>query len=366
MTITTEKSPLEERLIDLIRARGPITFADYMEDALFHPHDGYYMSSTPIGADGDFTTAPEISQIFGELIGLWLVQSWTDIGEPSYFNLVELGPGRGVLMADILRAASVRPGFLKAAHVYLVELSGRLRHSQQQTLKAPPAPLDWADSLADVPEGPTLIVANEFFDCLPIRQFVRRGRTWRERLVGLDAQTESLAFVEDATPAAPDIPAPSSADDGTIFEYNPQAETIAEEIVRRFARFKGRALIIDYGYADDVYGDTLQAVRNHEYWPVLSCPGEADLTAHVNFGRLSDVVFSTGGVAHGAVAQGVFLDRLGLAMRVEHLTAGKSPAEREKIEAGAFRIAAASQMGELFKAFAISSPETPTPAGFAP
>lgn len=198
-----EITPLEERLIALIKSRGPITVADYMEDALLHPHDGYYTSQAPIGAKGDFTTAPEISQIFGGSIGLWLVQSWTDMGSPKDFNLVELGPGRGVLMQDILRAARLRPAFLDAAHVWLVETSGRLRHEQQRRLRDAGIATDWADAFADIPSAPSLIIANEFFDCLPIRQFVRSERGWRERLVGLNAELDALAFCESPTPPLP-------------------------------------------------------------------------------------------------------------------------------------------------------------------
>ena len=361
-----EKTPLEERLIALIRANGPISVADYMEDALLHPHDGYYTSGAPIGADGDFTTAPEISQIFGELVGLWLVQSWIDMGSPDAFNLIELGPGRGVLMRDILRAAALRPDFLKAAHIWLVECSGRLRHEQQKRLRDASAPVDWADKFADTPEGPALIVANELFDCLPIRQFIRTDTSWRERMVGVHPDGTSLAFVEAPTPPPADIPLPDCADTkpGDIFEYSERAEALAEEIAARLAAHGGRALIIDYGHYESGCGDTLQAVRRHKYWPALAAPGSADLTAHVNFERLLRAAFNSGAMAHGPVAQGVFLDRLGLAVRVERLTAGKSEAEAKTIHDGAFRIAAASEMGEIFKAACISSAGLPTPAGF--
>ncbi|MCB2113894.1 MAG: SAM-dependent methyltransferase [Parvularculaceae bacterium] len=362
-----EITPLEERLIALIKSRGPITVADYMEDALLHPHDGYYTSQAPIGAKGDFTTAPEISQIFGELIGLWLVQSWTDMGSPADFNLIELGPGRGVLMQDILRAARLRPAFLDAAHVWLVETSGRLRHEQQRRLRDAGIATDWADGLADTPPAPSLIIANEFFDCLPIRQFVRGERGWRERLVGLDAQANALAFCESPTPPLPtiDLPEPGDAAAGAIFEVGEAGETIAEDISRLLVEHSGRALIIDYGHLHGGVGETLQAVRRHKYWPVLASPGRADITAHVNFERLQRAAFSAGAAAHGPTSQGAFLERLGLALRLERLSAGKTPEEAADLFAGAHRISSPTQMGELFKVLCVSSPGLNEPAGFS-
>lgn len=361
-----EKTPLEERLIALIKSRGPISVADYMEDALLHPHDGYYTSQAPIGAKGDFTTAPEISQIFGELVGLWLVQSWIDIGAPTAFNLVELGPGRGVLMQDILRAAKLRPAFLDAAHVWLVETSGRLRHEQQRRLREAGIATDWADAFSDVPEAPTLIVANEFFDCLPIRQFVKTSRGWRERMVGLDETGAALAFTTSETPPLPTIQLPSPDDvvDGAIFEIGEAAEAMAETIAAALKERGGRALIIDYGHLHSGAGDTLQALRRHQHWPVLSSPGRADITAHVNFERLASAAFSVGAAAFGPVSQGAFLEKLGVAMRLERLSMGKSPQEKADLYAGANRLVSPQQMGELFKVLCISAPGLKEPEGF--
>ncbi len=361
-----ETTPLEERLIALIKSRGPISIADYMADALFHPHDGYYTSQTPIGAKGDFTTSPEISQIFGELIGLWLVQSWEDIGAPKAFNLVELGPGRGALMQDILRAARLRPAFLDAARIWLVETSGRLRHEQQRRLRDAGIAPEWADRFADVPAAPTLLVANEFFDCLPIRQFMRVETGWRERLVGVDEK--GLAFTLAETPPLPtiDIPEMHAAAIGDIFEVNEPGEALIDEIARALIERSGRALIIDYGHMQSGYGDTLQSIRRHAHWPVLNAPGSADITAHVNFERLFTRAFAAGAAAFGPVSQGEFLERLGLVIRLERLSAGKSAAEAADLFAGAHRISSSSQMGELFKALCISSPSLPEPAGFRP
>jgi NADH dehydrogenase [ubiquinone] 1 alpha subcomplex assembly factor 7 len=360
-----EATPLEERLISLIRVRGPISVADYMADALFHPHHGYYTSQTPLGAKGDFTTAPEVSQIFGELIGLWLVQSWIEMGSPKRFKLVELGPGRGVLMQDVLRAAKLRPAFLDAVEVWLIELSGRLRHEQQRRLKTAGVAIEWADRFADVPPGPSLIIANEFFDCLPIRQFARTAAGWRERLIGLDDDGH-LAFVLSGTPPEPtiDIPDIGRAGTGDIYEICEPAEALADEIARRLASERGRALIIDYGHIGAGYGDTLQAVRRHAYWPALASPGAADLTAHVNFERLSRAAFAAGACAFGPVSQGAFLTALGLPFRLERLSAEKSAGDAALLCSGAHRIASPAMMGELFKALCVSTPGLPEPAGF--
>lgn len=361
-----ERTALEDRLIALIRARGAITVADYMTDALFHPQDGYYTSGSPIGADGDFITAPEVSQIFGELIGLWLVQSWTDMGSPAAFNLVELGPGRGVLMQDILRAARLRPRFLDAAHVFLVETSGRMRLEQRRRLKDSGVRIDWKDRFADAPPAPTLIVANEFFDCFPIRQFERVKTGWRERLVGLAPDGGGLAFVSASVPPEPSVDLPSKDEiaEGAVFEISEAAEAAAEEISRTIVEHGGRALIIDYGHLHDGFGETLQAVRRHKFWPVLTAPGAADITAHVNFERLTRAAFNAGASAHGPVPQGLFLERLGLPFRLERLSHGKAPEEVMALHQGAQRLVSPGEMGEIFKAFCLSAPGLPAPAGF--
>lgn len=365
-TEAVETTPLEERLIDLIKLKGPITVADYMADALGHPHEGYYMRQTSIGAEGDFTTAPEISQVFGELIGLWLVEAWRGMGSPKSFNLVELGPGRGVLMADILRAARLRPEFTKSAMVWLLETSGRLRHEQQKRLRGSEIKPFWADEFADIPPGPSLIVANEFFDCLPIRQFERVKNGWRERLVGLDPDGKKLAFVLGRTPPPPEIGLPGITESalGDIFEISPDTQNAVDEICALLKDHGGHALIIDYGHMSSGLGETLQAVRNHQFWPPLSSPGRADITAHVDFEAVARAVIDHGAVAHGPITQGAFLESLGLAIRVEMLCKGKNADQAEAIRAGAARISAPNQMGEIFKVMCISSPVLPGPAGF--
>ena len=361
-----QKTPLEERLIEMIKLKGPITIADYMSDALGHPHDGYYMTNTPIGATGDFTTAPEISQVFGELIGLWLVDAWRGMGSPKSFNLIELGPGRGVLMEDMLRAARLRPEFTSAANLWLLETSGRLRVEQQKRLRASEVKPLWADDLSDIAPAPSLIVANEFFDCLPIRQFQILNGAWRERLVGLNSAETSLDFVHDATPPPEDfkLPDPSACAEGDIFEVSFSGRSFTAEICAILKEHGGHALIIDYGHMQSGLGDTFQAVRKHEYWPPLQAPGAADITAHVDFQALSQIAIDQGVSVHGTVTQGLFLENLGLNLRLEMLAKGKTPEEEANIRAGVHRIAAPSQMGEIFKVVCFSAPQLPSPAGF--
>jgi NADH dehydrogenase [ubiquinone] 1 alpha subcomplex assembly factor 7 len=339
-----------------------------MADALGHPHDGYYNAKETIGAEGDFTTAPEISQIFGELIGLWLVQSWIEMGEPKRFNLIEFGPGRGALMADILRVAALRPEFLRAANLWLVEKSGRLRHEQQRRLSRYAVPPHWTDDFAEIPPAPALVVANEFFDCLPIRQFELAREGWRERLVGVAESGRGLAFERAATPPPPSAALPPSEglETGAVFEVCEAGEALARDIARLLIAERGRALIIDYGHYQAGCGDTLQAVRRHGYWPVLAAPGKADITAHVDFDALARAAIEEGASVWGPVPQGTLLDRLGLAARAERLVAGKPPEEALKIERAVARLAAPQEMGEVFKALALASPDLPPPAGFDP
>ena len=360
------QTPLAERLKTMIAQRGPISIADYMADALFHAQEGYYMTQVPVGKAGDFTTAPEISQIFGELIGLWLVQSWSDMGAPDDFHLIELGPGRGTLMRDILRVAHLRPAFLKAARLWLVEISGRLRHEQQKTLKSMgDVDIQWADRLEDIPEAPCLIIANEFFDCFPIRQFQFDDNEWRERLVGLD-EAGNLTFVcgPDAGKLDHPLIRDGNAVSGDIIEISEQIDPMIAEIAKHLQAENGRALIFDYGHYSHGKGDTLQAVYQHKFWPVLQHPGIADITAHVDFQSLGELALRHGCSVYGPQAQGRFLDRLGLAMRVEALCNGKPEAEQNAVKSGADRIAASDKMGELFKTICLSSPDLPPPAGF--
>ncbi|MEO1042749.1 MAG: SAM-dependent methyltransferase [Pseudomonadota bacterium] len=364
-----EPTPLEQRLIDLIADHGPIRVGDFMTDALIHPQHGYYATQKALGAVGDFTTSPEISQIFGELVGGWLVHSWEAMGGPSQFNLVELGPGRGTLMADILRTANVRPRFLKSAHVYMIEASGRMRYSQKRLLAETGCRITWADKLEDVPPAPLLLVANEFFDCLPIRQFMRMAdlsdKPWRERLVGLSKDQSALSFVlsNDSYADMPGMPRGAMPED--IFESCTVGGDVVGEIANRLREHKGRALIIDYGHGRSGYGDTLQAIKNHKPWPVLESPGLADVTAHVDFAALGRRGRQEDMRVDGPVRQADFLERLGLRERLARLEPAIEDAKaRDDFRTGALRLIDREGMGELFKVMSISSPNSSAPPGF--
>lgn len=361
-------SPLLDLLRRSIEQDGPLTVARYMTEALGHPQHGYYITRDPLGAAGDFTTAPEISQMFGELIGLWLVDAWRRLlGEPKLLRLVELGPGRGTLMADALRAARKVPGFLEAAQIHLVETSPTLRERQRLTLKA--HDVTWHDQLSEVPDGPILVIANEFFDALPIRQFQCTDKGWRERLIDWDAEHGRLthALARDFDPASALITFDlRRARPGEIAEVSPAGVWQARSIAERVVDFGGAALLIDYGYRGPALGDTFQAVRAHEYADPLADPGEADLTAHVDFGALIRAAQDSGALAFGPVDQGRFLFRLGIEQRLEGLRRRASPAQRLALESGLQRLTDPKAMGSLFKVAAFAPPNRGLPAGFEP
>jgi NADH dehydrogenase [ubiquinone] 1 alpha subcomplex assembly factor 7 len=362
-------TPLAELLARRIRLTGPLTIADFMAEALGHPALGYYRQGERLGAAGDFVTAPEISQMFGELIGLWLVDQWTRLGEPAPVRLVELGPGRGTLMADALRAARLRPVFLAALTLHLVESSRSLRAEQAARLGVPQpggAAPAWHESLAEVPaDGPLLLVANEFFDALPVHQLVRQGGGWRERGVGLDAEGRLCFVLLPAGPAAALLPpGAAGAPEGAVRELCPAGLALAASIARRIAATGGAALIVDYGH-DGGFGDTLQAVRGHRPVSPLDSPGEADLTAHVDFAALAAAARSAGAAVFGPVGQGALLLELGLEQRAATLAARADPAQRAALAAARRRLCDPGEMGTLFKALAIAAPGADAPAGFA-
>jgi SAM-dependent MidA family methyltransferase len=278
--VSGQETPLAAILRRRIAQAGPMPLSEYMALCLSHPEHGYYMGRDPLGAAGDFTTAPEISQMFGELIGLWLAQVWRDMGAPGRVVLAELGPGRGTLMADALRAAGRVPGFLAAAEPWLVETSPALRARQAEALEGRGA--QWAESPEALPSGPLLLVANEFFDALPIRQVVRSGGAWRERVVGLEGDRLVLGL-------GPAVPWQAEGAEGAVREVCAAGEAAARAIGARLAASGGAALIVDYGYlqAPPEGGDTFQALRGHAYADPLAAPGEADLTAHVDFAALA-------------------------------------------------------------------------------
>lgn len=324
---------LEKIIIEMIEAEGPIGIDRYMALCLGHPVHGYYMSRDPFGAAGDFTTAPEISQIFGELIGVWCVNAWVDIGSPAQFALVELGPGRGTLMADLLRAAKAAPEFLEAVEVHLVEMSPVLRATQKSKLGDA---VTWHDTVATLPTLPSLIIANEFFDALPIRQFeMRDGKTY-ERAVGLQNGKLKLGLA----------PTDTTFETEGVFERSSVSVAIGDDLGRHINTHGGAALVIDYGHFNSAAGDTLQAVKAHSFCDVLESPGEADITAHVDFEALGK---SFNAKALPMLTQGQFLKAMGLEMRSEKLTAKLVGLARDDFSAASARLVDANQMGDLFK-----------------
>jgi NADH dehydrogenase [ubiquinone] 1 alpha subcomplex assembly factor 7 len=354
-------SALAGHLRRLIAADGPIPVSRYMAEALGHPEHGYYAKRDPLGRAGDFITAPEVSQMFGELIGLWCVEVWRRLGAPRRLQLLELGPGRGTLMADALRAAGVQPDFLQAVAVHLVETSPALTALQRQRLQGHDA--TWHRSLESVPPGAVVAVANEFFDALPVRQFERHDAGWRERLIA--ARDDGLGFVLSPTPlSASLLPAPlAAAPVGSTVEIAPARQATMVALAERIVAHGGAALVIDYGHARSAPGDTLQAVRRHAYHDVLSDPGEADVTAHVDFQALAEAAAAAGGEAHGPISQGAFLGALGIDLRAARLAAG-SPERAAEIDRAKARLVAPGQMGRLFKVMAVTRPDFGPPAGF--
>lgn len=353
-------TPLAALLIERIRDGGPITVAEYMAECLLHPVHGYYTTRDPFGAGGDFTTAPEISQMFGELIGLALAQAWLDQGAPTPFTLAELGPGRGTLMADALRATRGVPGFHAAAQVRLVEASPHLRAVQAATLARTGGPEpEWLDRVEDLPDAPLYLIANEFLDALPIRQFQHGPDGWHERLVG--PAGGALAFGLSAPlPQVPDTPAFRNAPEGALVEDCTPARQAVAETADRIHRYGGLALFIDYGGWRS-QGDTLQALRSHQFDDPLAHPGEADLTAHVDFEPLAALA-----PAYAYTTQGTFLERLGIAARAERLALSLTGAALETHLAAHRRLTHPAEMGSLFKVLALTPRSAPLPPGFAP
>ncbi|WP_297773684.1 SAM-dependent methyltransferase [uncultured Roseovarius sp.] len=345
---------LHTDLIRRISETGPITLADFMATCLMDPTHGYYATRDPFGTDGDFVTAPEISQMFGELLGLCLAQSWLDQGQPAPFILAELGPGRGTLMADILRATRAMPGFAEAAEVHFVEGSSALRRIQAKTVGRDD--IVWHSHIESLPDAPLWLVANEFFDALPIRQFQRHDDAWRERVVGVQDQTLAFGLGGPVDPPALTERLDDTRD-GDLVEICGPGEAIAAGIGHRIATQGGVALIVDYGDWHSL-GDTFQAVQGHAPVDPLSEPGAADLTAHVDFEALAR---ASAPCAHTRLTpQGVFLERLGIGARAEALARNLDGPARENHLAAYRRLTDPAEMGRLFKVLGLY-PETATP-----
>jgi SAM-dependent MidA family methyltransferase len=323
-----------------------------------HPQHGYYVSRDPLGREGDFTTAPEVSQMFGELLGLWAASLWRTLGSPPLLRLIELGPGRGTMMGDALRAVRVLPQLYQTLSVHMVEINPVLRSKQQQTLSGI-RNVFWHDTVDEVPEGPAIVLANEYFDVLPIHQAVKQARGWHERVVDLDpsgklmfsAAPEPIPRFEVLLP-----PLVRAAPLGAVFEWRPDAEIM--KIATRVRDQDGAALIIDYGHVRSDAGDTFQAIARHSFTDPLKAPGLADVTAHVDFQALGRAAEDIGARVHGPVTQGDFLKRLGIETRAVALMAKVSPEVSEDISGALKRLTEGgrSGMGSMFKVLGVSSP----------
>lgn len=352
---------LADRLKRDIAVGGPLTVADFMRRCLHDPQDGYYATRPALGAQGDFITAPLVSQMFGELLGLWVVETWLRLGSPADARFVEMGPGDGALMADALRAVRLAKGFLDAAEVVLVETSGPLAARQRARLEGKAPRLRWISSLSELgPGGPVLLVANELLDCLPARQFVRTARGWAERVVGLDGNGE-LAFGH-----APCLPPPGAPDDlpaGLVWEVSPAQSALGAELAALVARDGGAALLIDYGRDRPEPGDTLQALQAHRKVDPLDRPGEADLTVWADFPSVLAAAHEAGAAVTPILPQGLFLMRLGIAQRAEALARAR-PDLAPVVGRQLARLTDPDQMGSAFKVCAIAPPNGPALPGF--
>ncbi|HEX9361503.1 MAG TPA: SAM-dependent methyltransferase [Bradyrhizobium sp.] len=363
----TEYSPLQAELRELIKSSGPMPVWRYMELCLTHPQHGYYVARDPLGREGDFTTSPEVSQMFGELLGLWTASVWKVIDSPSVLRLIELGPGRGTMMADALRALRVLPPLYQSLSVHLVEINPVLRNKQKSTL-AGVRNIAWHERLDDVPDGPSVILANEYFDVLPIHQVVKREAGWHERVVEIDGNGQ-LVFGTAAEPTprfeALLPPLVRAAPVGAVFEWRPDAEIM--RIATRVRDQGGAALIIDYGHLRSDVGDTFQAIAGHSFTDPLKNPGQADITAHVDFQALARAAEDLGARVHGPVPQGDFLTRLGIETRALTLMAKTTPEISEDISGALKRLIGGGRgsMGSMFKVLAASEPNLTSLAGFA-
>ncbi len=355
-------NPLARRIARLIESQGPLSIAHFMTMALHDPEFGYYATGDPLGAGGDFVTAPEISQMFGELLGLWCVQCWFDQGRPAPARLVEFGPGTGSLMADALRAARLAPEFLKAIDVVMVEVSPVLKARQEARLQNAGVKIGWRPQFDEtLCDRPLFVLANEFFDALPIRQFVKTARGWCERMVVADGE-EGLAFALSPDPVPLAVPPErGDAPDGAVVETSPAGEALAQSLARAIAAKGGAALIVDYGYAGHGFGETLQAVGDHRFADTLSAPGEVDLSAHVDFGALARA--AGGAAAFGPIGQGELLEGLGILERMSKLET-RLDRGSSLIRSAVDRLINPDQMGTLFKALAILPVSAPKPPGF--
>lgn len=326
--------------------------ADYMHLCLADPQYGYYQTKNAIGTSGDFITAPEISQMFGELIGVWCIDMWNQLGKPAPFTLAELGPGKGTLMQDLLRSANLAPDFLNAMNLVLVETSTAMRKTQAATLAKVTKPIHWQSEINTLPAQPTIIVANEFLDVIPFRQYVKTEKKWHERGIAVDGQ-QNFVNATLANSIGPEMLPEGSDDepDGSIFEISPAREAIVEMLDNHIATNQGAALLIDYGHTKSGFGDTFQAMQDHRYVDPFTTAGRADLTSHIDFEALGKVTSQTSMVT----TQSEFLIAMGLLERAGQLGADAGPITRDTLQHAVDRLAGADQMGSLFKVMCLHS-----------
>ena len=335
---------------EIIALEGPIGLDKYMALCLGHPQHGYYMGRNPFGEKGDFVTAPEISPLFGELVGIWLATAWEKLGRPNPFNLIELGPGRGTLMADIMKASQAMRGFGEAARIHLVETSPVLRQMQHWKLGNK---ITLHDQFAQVPAGPFVLVANEFFDALPVRQYEMRHSVWNERVMTL----RGIGL----------RPAPSfvqPGQEGDIVEVAPARSAVANEIGRHLKSNAGMALIIDYGHEHSAAGDTLQALCKHKMVPITHLPGESDITSHVDFEAMGHALQKAGARVAPLLTQREFLLKMGIEIRASVLAGKATPSQMAMLQRVVSRLVDEDQMGKLFKVMAAASPRQVVPYPF--
>jgi NADH dehydrogenase [ubiquinone] 1 alpha subcomplex assembly factor 7 len=362
-------TPLEDEIRRRIALAGPMPVRQYMDLCLNHPVHGYYTTHDPLGRDGDFITAPEVSQVFGELLGLWAASTWHQMGQPENVRLVELGPGRGTMMLDALRAAHVVPAFRSAIVVHMVEISPALQQRQQQAMATLDVPVLWHRTFDEVPDGPVIVLANELFDALPVNQAIKQFNGWYERVIEVDADGK-LAFgiANDVIPLFEQLVPITMRDApiGAIYEW--RADNLPLALSRRLVHQGGAALIIDYGHINSAPGDTLQAVGGHAFVNPLESAGQVDLTAHVDFQAFALAAESMGAHVTGPIEQAKFLRNLGIEKRAATLRSLALPEKAVEIDGAIKRLLGEgrTEMGSLFKVIGIAQPALGKLPGFEP